>query len=100
VFRKILVANRGEIAVRVDACVRESEIQHRGGVLRCRPQIAARALRRQAYPIGPAPSTGKLSAHATASSTRRAAAAPSDFTPGYGFLAENPDSRAPAKMRE
>src|SRR5438094_1327095 len=87
-FKKILIANRGEIAVRVIRACREMGIAtvavyseaDRGGLL------APMAV--EAYAIGPAPSResylviGKI-----IDAAKRANAAA--IHPGYGFLAEN-----------
>jgi hypothetical protein len=87
-FAKLLVANRGEIAVRViRAC-------HEMGSARspCTPRRIADALHvryaHEAYPIGPPPRARATSA-STVSSTRAKRSGAEAIHPGYGFSPEN-----------
>ena len=89
VFKKILIANRGEIALRVIRACRELGIAHRGGALHRRRQRAARALRRRGGVHRPA----AVARRATSTSPRILSAAEitraDAIHPGYGFLSEN-----------
>jgi len=88
-FQKILIANRGEIAVRIIRACREVGI--RTVAVFSEADRAATHVRfaDQAYPIGPAPSTESyLRIDRILEAARQSGA--EAIHPGYGFLAENP----------
>src|SRR5580692_4119214 len=88
-FKKILIANRGEIAVRIARACREMDIPS-AAVFSDADRIALHVrLSDEAYRVGPAPSRESyLRIDKLMEIARRAGC--DALHPGYGFLAENP----------
>jgi len=90
VFTKVLVANRGEIAIRVCRTLREMEIASVAVYSEADREAPFLAYADEAYLIGPGPSTESyLRGDVIVDVARRCGA--EAVHPGFGFLAENPD---------
>ncbi|GER83034.1 3-methylcrotonoyl-CoA carboxylase subunit alpha [Thermogemmatispora aurantia] len=88
-FKKILIANRGEIARRIMATCREMGIRTVAVYSEADCQAPHVYEADEAYPIGPAPaSESYLRIEAIIAAARQAGA--EAIHPGYGFLSENP----------
>jgi acetyl-CoA carboxylase biotin carboxylase subunit len=89
-FKKILIANRGEIAVRVMRACREMGIRSVGVYSDVDRKALHVRYADEAFHIGPAPSTESyLRIDRILDAAQRSGA--EAIHPGYGFLSENPD---------
>ena len=88
-FRKILIANRGEIAVRIARACRELGIASVAVFSDADRASLHVRLADEAYPVGPAPSRESYLVVQKIIDVARGARCDA-LHPGYGFLAENP----------
>ena len=86
-FKKILVANRGEIAMRVFRACRELNIATAAIYAECEATAIYVKKANEAYLVGPGPVQGFLDARQIVNLAKRIGA--DAIHPGYGFLSEN-----------
>ena len=88
-FAKVLVANRGEIALRIFRTLRDMGVALGRRVLRRRPGRAAHAVRRRGVRTRRRDRRRRATSSSRSCSRRRRASGAEAVHPGYGFLAEN-----------
>lgn len=89
-FKRVLIANRGEIAVRIARACRELDIETIAVYSEADRESLHVKYADYAYPIGPPPSTQSYLAIDRIMEVAKKSDAEA-IHPGYGFLAENPE---------
>src|SRR5437867_10847937 len=88
-FKRILIANRGEIAMRVIRACRELGIRTVAMYAECDATAIFVKKADEAHLVGPGPVQGFLDMQAIVDLAKRSGA--DGIHPGYGFLSENAD---------
>src|SRR3989442_321407 len=96
-FKRILIANRGEIAMRVIRACRELGIRTVAMYAECDATAIFVKKADEAHLVGPGPVQGFLDMQAIVDLAKRSGA--DGIHPGYGFLSETPTSRNSARRR-